>query len=308
MKKTSLISLIAVTLFLCCIAVPVSAVVLEVTVKGPVGTVMPTTNTLTINDPQKYGCSYPASGNPVCTWAPLTDARSTPSSLSGTIPDPAALTVFKPGDLAVATSIGGAGETWIALAKLYGSRANEEYVTDIVGNIDSIPTPLIGDYSIDAVTVPDCTNCTGTTCTATSSDVKILSSGNMVMEKTLVPGETLMYNGRNDASSVTVTFVKGQALSASCPQVQQGMVGGIQPVSDYLVTVVPPISSVQTNIRTATTTRPEEAMPAAAITTGATAASGTMVPATTTQKSDIFPIVVIGAVFVASLILVRRRE
>jgi len=303
MKKTSQVLIIAITLFLCCIAVPVSAVVLEVTVKGPVGTVMPSTNTLTINNPQQYGCNYPASGNPVCSWTPMNA-----TTLTGTIPDLAALTVFKPGDLTVATSIGGAGETWIALAKLYGSRANEEYVTDIVGNIDSIPTPLIGDYAIIAVTVPDCTNCTGTTCTAKSTDVKIMSSGMMVMEKTLAPGETLTYNGRNDASSVTVTFVKGQALSASCPQVQQGMVGGIQPVSDYLVTVVPPISSVQTNIRTATTTRPEEALTAAALPTGATVASGTMVPATTTQKSDIIPIVVIGAVFVGGLILVRRRE
>lgn len=307
MKNTRLISLIAVTLFLCCIAVPVSAVLLQVTVKGPVGTVMPSTNTITINDPQQYGCVYPASGNPVCTWTPMADSRSTTTSLSGTVPDKAALTVFKPGDLAVATSIGGAGETWISLAKLYGSRANEEYVTDIVGDINSIPTPLIGNYALDATTAPDCSSCTGTTCIANSSVVIVKSDGKAVSEKTLKPGESFIFNARNDGSSVSVTFVKGEALSESCPQVQKGMVGGKQPVSDYLVTIVPPIGSLQTNIRTATTTRPDEARPTAALTTGTTAASVTTVPSTT-QKSGMFPVVVIGAVFVAGLILVRSRE
>lgn len=310
MKRSNLVFLVAAALLLCCIAAPAGAVLLEVTVKGPVASVMPAKDSITISDPQKYGCSYPAIGAPVCSWAPMTDERSVTTSLSGTVPDKEALSVFKTGDLVVATSIGGAGETWISLAKLYGSRANEEYVTNIVGDIGSIPTPLIGDYAIDATTIPDCASCTGTTCVAGSSKVIIKSEGKAVAEKTLKPGESFMFNARNDGSSVTVKFVKGEALSATCPQVQAGMVGGKQPVSDYFVTIVPPISSLQTNIRTATTTRPEEARPTAAVTTGTTVAavpSETTVPQTT-QKSGMFPVAVIGALGVAGLLFVMRKE
>jgi len=84
-------------------------------------------------------------------------------SLTGTVPDVSAFSFFKTGDTVVATSIGGAGETWITLAKLFGSRPNEEFVTDIAGDIRTIPTPLIGNYALDATTVPDCTACSGTT-------------------------------------------------------------------------------------------------------------------------------------------------
>ena len=55
------------------------------------------------------------------------------SALTGTAPDPAAFSIFKTSDPVVAMSLGGAGETWISLAKLYGSRPFEDYVTDIVG-------------------------------------------------------------------------------------------------------------------------------------------------------------------------------
>ena len=311
MKQMCLISILAAALLLCCCAAPAGAVLLAVTVKGPVSTIVQTSNSMTINDPQELqGCNVSANGGTECSWIPLSTSRGITTSLTGTIPDQAALSVFKSGDLAVATSLGNPGESWVALAKLYGSRSNEEYVTDIVGDINSIPTPLIGDYSLTATTVPDCQSCSGTTCTATSSVVVLQSSGTIVSQKTLAPGESFMYNGRNDNSSVSVTFVKGEALQSFCQNAQSGLIGGTQPISDYIVNVVPPIGTVQVNIRTATSTAPVGTMSSAAPATGTTATTtvlSTVVP-TTTPKSGMFPVVVIGAFCGAGLLLERSRK
>ena len=295
MKQTYLVVIVAV-LFLCCMCVPVSAVIQEVTLKGAVATLNPPTNTITLEHPQQYGCNYPASGAPVCTYTPMSV-----EVLTGTAPNAAVFSVFKTGDPVVATSLGGAGETWITLAKLFGSRPNEEFVTDIVGDMGTIPTPLIGNYALDATTVPDCSACTGTTCTAISSDVKVKSEGKEVFAKTLKPSESLNYNGRNDGSSVAVTFVKGQALSSTCPG-KAGMTGP-QAISVYVVKIVPPISAAQVNIRTATTTRPDEALTPLPPTVSTT--SPTQIP---TTKSGMLPLAAIGAIGLAGLILVMRKE
>ena len=297
MNQTAAFTLTAV-LFLCFICVPVGAVMLEVTVKGPVATTNPTKNTLTVDYPLQYGCSYPATGVPVCSYAPVNK-----SALTGTVPDAAAFSVFKNGDPVVATSLGDPGETWITLAKLYGSRPNEELVTDIVGDIGTIPTPLIGNYALDATTVPDCSACSGTTCTAMSAIVMVKSEGYRILARTLMPGESFTYSGRNDGSSVTVTFVKGQALSTTCTG-KAGLTGP-QAISVYVVNVVPPISAAQTNIRTATTTRPDEALtPLRSLPT--TSWTGSKVPATT--RAGMVPLAVIGAIGLAGFVLVMKRK
>jgi hypothetical protein len=295
MKQTTLVVIVA-TLFVCCMAVPVSAVIQEVTLKGTVATLSPATNTISIEHPQQYGCSYPASGAPVCTYTPMNV-----DVLTGTVPAAAAYSVFTNGDPVIATSTGGAGQTWITLAKLFGSRPNEELVTDIVGDFSTIPTPLIGNYALDATTVPDCAACTGTTCTAQSSNVKVMSEGKQVFAQALRPGETLTYNGRNDGSGVAVTFVKGQALSSSCPG-KAGMTGP-QAMPVYVVKIVPPISAAQVDIRTATTTRPDEMLTTSSPTVVST--SSPMIP---TTKSGMLPLAAIGAIGLAGLILVVRKK
>ncbi len=280
MKRAMFLSISLAALLLCCCAVPAGAVLLEVTSKGTVMNLSQANNQFTIQNPLQYGCSYPATGVPVCTWTPMTV-----TALSGTAPDAAAFTVFSPGDTVVATGIGGPGGSWITLAKLFGSQPNQELVTDIVGDIGTVPTPLIGNYALDATTVPDCSACTGTTCAATSADVIVKSEGKAVFEKALKPGESFTYNGRNDGSSVTVTFVKGQALSAACPG-KTGMAGP-QAISVYVVKVVPPIGAALTSLPTS-------------------AATGSAVP--TTTKTGILPFAAIGAVGLAGLVLVRKRR
>ena len=173
-------------------------------------------------------------------------------------------------------------------------------VTDVVGDIGTIPAPFIGDYTLDISTVPDCSGCSGTTCTATSETVKINSKGTRVLERPLIPGESLSYNGRNDGSSIYVKFVKGQAPSTACPGMAS--VTGSQAVSVYIVKIVPPISSAQTNLRTATTTRPDEALTPFP----PTILTNTAVP--TTPRAGMLPLAGIGAIGLAGIVLAKKRR
>jgi hypothetical protein len=299
--KPVLISIILVA-FLCCIAVPAGAVVQEVMVKGSIATISQTTNTMTIENPLQYGCSAPSSGSVACFFKPMDK-----SSLTGTVPDAAAFTLFKTGDTVVATSVGGAGETWVTIAKVYGPRPNEEFVSSLVGDFSTIPSPFVGDYSLAASTTPDCSQCTGSTCTASLANVKVRSGATSVADKNLKPGESFTYNGRNDGSSITVTFVSGQASSDTCAG-KSGVVGP-QAISDYIVTVVPPIGYEQVDIRTATTTRPDEAItPITSATTGAGSTGVTDGTTPSPTKSGSLPVAAIGALGVLALAGSRLRR
>ena len=231
----------------------------------------------------------------------------TVEALTGTAPDASAYTIFSSGDPVIATSVGGAGGRWITLAKLFGSRSNEQFVTDLVGDLGTIPTPFIGDYTLDATTVPDCTSCAGTTCLAMFANVRVLSGGKQVSGKALRPGESSTYNGRNDGSRLSFTFVKGQALSATCAdKTGTDVMSGPQAISVYIVKVVPPISAAQPNIRTAPTTRLDEALiPLAPDTTGTLIPVSSPVP---TTKVGMLPLAVIGVVAFAGLVLVMKKE
>jgi len=300
MSRFSSFSVIGVLMLLCLFIGPASAILQEVTVKSTVSTINPAKNSLTIGFPLQYGCSYPASGPQVCTWTPMTD-----SSLSGTVPDQAAFILFKAGDPIVGTSIGGAGGSWIALAKLYGTRPNEEFITDIVGEPSAIPTPLIGDYALKVTTSPDCTQCSGATCTAKSSDVAVMSGIQTLSEKVLLPGQNMVYNGRNDGSSVSVTFVKGEAVSGACPQAQPG-ISGVQPVSVYLVTIVPPIGYTQNNIRTATTTSNEVQTSTTMATPVLVTPQASATPVTTPKAASL-PFLALSAFGISGILLMRKK-
>ncbi len=264
---------------------PAAAVIQEVTVKGTVSALDKGKNTLTLANPAQYGCSYPATGGPVCTYSQMTD-----TSLTGTVPAETAFSVFQAGDTVIATSLGGAGGTWITVAKLYGALPSEEYVTDVVGDPSTLTAPLIGDYALDLSTKPDCTTCYGTICTATTSTVNILSGNTRLMVKTLEPRQAMVYSGKNDGSSVRVTFIKGEASSSTC----LGGYGltGPQPVSVYIVDVAPPIGFGGQVAETPAVATPDVTAP---------------VP-TTTAKSGVLPIVVVGALAIVTFLMAARRE
>jgi hypothetical protein len=277
------IHLIIPILLLCFLVMPAAAVIQEVTVKGMVSSINKGDKTITIENPEQYGCSYPAGGNPVCSFTLMNT-----SFLTGTAPADSALTIFNIGDTVVATSLGGAGGNWVTLAKLYNGLPAGEYVIDIVGDPATIPTPLAGDYALELSTDPDCTSCSGTTCNAATSTVRILSSGTAVLEKSLNPRQVALYNGRNDGSSVEVTFVKGEASSSTCAG--RTMMTGPQPISVYIVNIVPPIGfAEQFKVTPTTIPTPEQ----------------TTIPPT---KSGSIPIAVIGAVGLGAALLAGIRK
>ncbi|HVP95956.1 hypothetical protein [Methanoregula sp.] len=270
MKPKTLVIVCSALLILTFCMIPAGAVILEVTVRGTIADLSPADNTLTIAGPSQYGCDFGSgTSEPVCSWTPMNI-----TTLTGTVPDAAAFQVFARNDTVVAVSLGGTGGTWIALAKTYSTGTATDYATDEVGNIGSLPTPLIGDYTVSAVTVPDCSACTGTSCTAVSSNVTISSGQMTVAQKVLRPGESLFFKGRNDDSSVNVTFVNGQALADACPG-NAGLIGGVQPVSDYIVRVVPPVgmntaamaspAEPVSGVPSATTTTPQSSLPSAVL-------------------------------------------
>lgn len=283
MKRNTLIILLASALVLCVCVLPVAAVIQEVTVKGTVSAISKDKNTMTIENPLQYGCSYSSASAPVCSYNAMSD-----TSLTGSMPSDSANSIFRTGDTVVATSLGGAGGTWITIAKLYNALPTGEYVTDLVGDPGTIPTPLAGDYALDITTIPDCTACFGTTCTATTSRVNVLSSGTRVLAKDLGPRQVLLYNGQNDGSSVEVTFVKGEASSETCSGGRIGMTGP-QALSVYIIKVVPPVGFDQQFAETpAPTTVQTTAIP--------------------TTKAGSLPLAAIGAAGLGAALLAYRRK
>ncbi len=260
-----IIILVAV-LTACVCAGPASAVILEVTSRGTVSGTDPVNGTITISNPEQYGCTYISGGEPQCTFTPV---DSVP--LTGTVPDKAVFPVIRSGDRAVVTALGGPDGRFIAVAKLAAGGTGAGFVTALFGDPSTIPVPFIGDYAVTAQTLPDCGSCTGTVCNASLANVTVLSSGTPVLNRNLAPGETLFFNGRNDASSVTVTFVSGEASSSSCPATE--IITGPQPVSDFIVTVVPPIGMQETGTPVLTTAAATPVEPAG--TYGTTAVPGT---------------------------------
>jgi hypothetical protein len=275
---------------LCLCVLPAAAAIQEVTVSGSVAAHSYANNTLTIANPAQYGCTYPAGGTPVCSFTPLVS-----TSLTGTVPDESAFSIFKPGDPVVATSLGGMGGRWIAIAKLTGT-APDKSVTDIVGDPSKIPIPLAGDYSLVLSTRPDCKTCSGTTCTAAAANVSILDGKTLTGWGNLVPNASTTYSGRNDGSSITVTFVRGQASSSSCSE-KEIMMTGPQPVSVYIVHVVPPIGSGGQAVQTTAAPSgppPEVTMPAEA--------------RPTPTKSGILPVAAIGALALVAVSGILQRQ
>ena len=213
---------------------------------------------MTISAGYQYGCNYWAS-TPGCTWEQVNA-----SNLTGTVPDPTALSLFNAGDPVAATSIGGPGGTWIGIAKIFPTPGIENWLaTDIIGDPDSLPVGLASDYYFSYETAAECGNGTGSVCNARYASVTLNSTDMTVLQKNLTPGDSAFYNGRNDNSSVTIRFVSGQALSDTCP----GMAGmvGLQPVSVFVIHVNPAIaaipSPIQSQVTAAAVSEPSQRYP-----------------------------------------------
>ncbi|TAJ45417.1 hypothetical protein [Methanofollis fontis] len=215
---------------------PAGAVILEVTVTGVVEEVRPSENLIVASADATVGQEY---GNET--------VRTVYEPLEPTVmiecapPDPAALGVISAGDAVALTLLGGMNGPCIAIGKLQETASGDPVITDLVGDPAAMPVPLVGEYALTYEAEPDCANATGTVAPALSVNVSLYAEGMEVFEKTLLPGESFTWNGRNDGSAVNVTFIGGEASSASCPG-SEGIVGP-QAVATFIVAVTPPIGS-----------------------------------------------------------------
>lgn len=274
---------------------PASAVVQEIVYRGTLASMNQSAGTITIHAGYTYGCTF-ANGTSNCGW----DQVKT-ENLTGTVPDPAVFTVLKPGDPVVATSMGGPGGRWIGIAKVFPTPGIENWLaTDIIGDPATLPVNLAADYYFTYITTPECGNCTGSVCNALSAAVTLNSTDRTVLEKTMTSGEKLVYNGRNDNSSVVITFVNGQGPADKCPG-KAGMVG-LQPVSTFIIHVsqglsgpLPALSSsAATSVPPVTTSKTASSPPLPA----------TTVPTTRAAASTFLPCCALG---IAGLLIAAKK-
>ncbi len=295
MKKKVVVTLLIAAALVILVAVPASAAIQEIVFRGTLVSMNQSAGTITINAGYTYGCTF-ANGTSACSWNP-----AKPENLTGTVPDPAVFTVLKAGDPVVATSMGGPGGTWIGVAKVFPTPGIENWLaTDIIGDPDSLPVDLAADYSFVYITTPECGNCTGSVCNALSAAITLNSTDRTVLEKTIRSGEKVVYNGRNDNSSVIITFVKGQGLAEKCPGTA-GIVG-LQPVSMFIIHVnqglaapapaVTPAISPATPAITTTMTAPPSMVPVS------------IIPTTKAPGSIFLPFCALG---ILGLIIVARK-
>lgn len=264
-----------------CFTAQASALVQETTYLGRVTAMDPLSLTLTIRAESEYGCDY-SGGNPSCSFKQIT-----PLQVIGTVPDEGVYNTFHNGDLVAGTILGGTGGRWAGIALVIQPPGSSAYVTsDIYGDPRTIPVPLGGDYGFDYSTLPDCSQCSGSVCRALSAHVVVRSGDTVVLEQSLNNGQSTRYSGRNDGSEISILYLSGEASSSSCPGTAP--VAGIQPVSNFVIHVKPPIGGF---------TAPRETMPAKTESGGGEKPEGTPVPEKTQAPGLwITPLVSIGAI------------
>ena len=261
MKNRHIILLLAAVLCLLAMANPATAVLQEITYRGTVAALNPANNTVTINVTHQYGCVF-GNNTTNCTWDPIS-----PQVLNGTAPVADLFSTVKVGNMVEATSIGGPGGRWIAIGTLYPTPGIENWLAmDVFGDPDAAPAPLAANYGLTYNATPNCTMCNGTVCNAGSANITITRVGADVFDKTLLPGRNFEYFDRQDNSSIWIEFVSGEASSSLCPNATP-MVGGIQPVSVFVVHVRPPVANVTTPATTVPVTTTPTANTTAPVTT-----------------------------------------
>jgi hypothetical protein len=249
--------LLTVVLCLLAAAPPATAVLQEITYRGTVTALSQANNTVTINVTHQYGCVF-GNNTTRCTWDPIA-----PQVLNGTTPVPDLFSTVKVGSMVEATSIGGPGGRWIAIGTLFPTPGIENwFATDVFGDPDAAPAPLMANYGLIYTAKPDCAKCNGAVCNASSVNITITRVNADVFDKVLRPGENFEYFDQKDNSSVWVKFVSGEAPSSLCPNAT--VMTGIQPISVFVVHVSQPVVNATTpattgpvnTTRTANTTSP----------------------------------------------------
>jgi hypothetical protein len=225
------ITLVILALGACCL--PAGAILQTFTYRGYVTSLDAGTGNLSLLATHQWRCSY-NTDTMTCGWQAMT-----PLPLTGTVPAGATWSMIRSGQVIEASSLGMPGGHWTGIGALAPVYAEQGYfATALIGDLHSLPVPLIEGYSVTAVTEPDCDNCTGSTCLATYARITLARNGETVGGVTLYPGTTYQYNDEDDHSGVDVAFLSGRASASLCPNASPFMIGP-QPVSIFTVSVTP---------------------------------------------------------------------
>ncbi|MBP2134541.1 hypothetical protein J2128_002512 [Methanomicrobium sp. W14] len=247
--KKSLVLL--TTAFLVCLFAfqPASAVLQEINGMGTIVSVNQDENTIAIDSEYQFVTSYSGS-MPISEWI----ASTIIGNVTGTVPDDAAFETFSVGDPVRFIVLGGDGGTYLGIAKITNISA-DAVVTDIIGDPDrTVFRPLEGGYMLKTMSVPNCDECSGTTCTASSASVTIIKSSENITQTSLLPGDIYIYNTHNpDEYDISVEFVKGEGLSSTCQTATFQQISGPQTVSVYVIHITKGISD-ETTVPTESTT------------------------------------------------------
>lgn len=223
-----------IALFLIFLVMPSAAVVQEKVYLGRITALDPLSNTITIRAESQYFCDY-SGAQPVCRFTPIT-----PVQVVGTVPNEGIFTTFRNGDQVAAAIIGGSGSAWVGFALVIPGQGTDVWVaTEMYGDPRTLPVTLAGDYQFEYSTLPDCTGCSGSVCRALSAQVILKSGAITVIDQSLNTGQSVRYSGRNDGSSVSILYLAGQADAAPCSH--GAPASGLQPLSNFIIHVVPPI-------------------------------------------------------------------
>ncbi len=225
--------IIFLILALCACSLPAGAILQSFTYRGYVTGTDSGSGNLSILATHQWVCTY-ENDTRTCGWKAVT-----PFPVTGTVPTDATFSLIRSGQVVEASSLGMPGGHWTGIGLLAPVYAEQGYfATALVGDLGSLPVPLIDGYSVTAVTEPDCDTCTGSTCSATLARITVARNGETVGTATLYPAETYQYRDEEDHSGMDVAFITGRASAASCPNASPFMTGP-QPVSVFTVSVIP---------------------------------------------------------------------
>lgn len=238
----SVSSCVLLASFLLLLAIPAMGAVQETCYLGRITSLDPLSRTLSIDVASQYSCDYSA-GSPACNFIPIVPPNQiavTTPIVTGTVNSDEVFELFQSGDQVVATIIGGDGGTWIGIALASHGQGTEEWqATELYGDPRSLPVPLAGDYRMEYAILPDCSKCSGSVCKGLTSLITVWSSDMKVVDDVLNSGHSLEYSGRNDGSRVSIHYLSGETRSTQCSQ--EDAIAGIQPVSSFIIHVIPPI-------------------------------------------------------------------
>jgi len=251
-------SCILLASFLLLLAIPATAAVQETCYLGRIASLYPLSHTISIDVASQYSCDY-STGSPACGFTsirpPHQIAVTTPV-VTGTVTGDEVFALFHSGDQVVATILGGDGGSWIGIALVSQGQGTEEWqATGLYGDPNTLPVTLAGGYRMEYAILPDCSKCSGSVCRGLTSLVTVWSGDVKVIDDFLNSGHSLEYSGRNDGSRVSIQYLSGETRSTQCSQ--EHAISGIQPVSSFIIHVVPPIGE-QGTPRTMTQPTAEE--------------------------------------------------